>query len=224
MGVVGGGSGVRGETLSARGAQFTALTFAVAGLLFLLYPAIRPFSDEASLAGAEAFASNAWLVAHSLAMVAFILLVLGLFGLWLRLRPGGRLATFALLLGWNGVGLTLPYYGAETFGLHAVGQEALRQHNAALLSMANAIRWELGIWFLLTGLAALGVGTVLFAIALWRFGSGPRWSGLPLAAGFGLYIPQFGFGEQVRLAHGALVLAGCLVLAWVMWRPVDAVR
>jgi hypothetical protein len=59
------------------------------GVFFLFYPAIRPFSDEASLGGAQAFASNAWLIAHSLAMVAFILLVLGLFGLWLRLRTWG---------------------------------------------------------------------------------------------------------------------------------------
>jgi hypothetical protein len=192
--------------------------------LFLLYPAIRPFSNEASLAGAQAFASDAWLIAHSLAMVAFILLVLGLFGIWLRLRTGGRLATVGLLLSWIGVGLTLPQYGAETFGLHAVGKEALRQHNAALLSMANAIRWELGIWFILTGLVALGVGTLLFAIPLWRFGSGPRGSGIPLAAGFALYIPQYGFGQQVRVAHGAFVMAGCLVMAWVAWRHDDAKR
>jgi hypothetical protein len=53
MSVVGGGPGVSGETLSARGVQLTALSFAVAGLLFVLYPAIRPFSNEASLAGAQ---------------------------------------------------------------------------------------------------------------------------------------------------------------------------
>ena len=33
---------------------------AVAGVLFVLYPIIRPFSDEASFQGAAAFASTAW--------------------------------------------------------------------------------------------------------------------------------------------------------------------
>jgi hypothetical protein len=46
-------------------------------MLFVLYPAIRPFSDETSLQGAEAFASNAWIVAHVLAVLGFILLSLG---------------------------------------------------------------------------------------------------------------------------------------------------
>lgn len=54
---------------------------AVAGVLFVLYPAIRPFSDEASLQGAAAFASTAWIVAHMLAMVGFTLLMVGLLGL-----------------------------------------------------------------------------------------------------------------------------------------------
>jgi hypothetical protein len=52
------------------------------------------------------------------------------------------------------------------------------------------------------------VGTVLFAIALWRSGSRPRWRGIPLAAGFALYIPQYLFTQPVRVAHGALVMAG----------------
>ncbi|HZD87038.1 MAG TPA: hypothetical protein VE088_03425 [Gaiellaceae bacterium] len=34
----------------------------------------------------------------------------------------------ALVLTWLGVGLTIPYYGAEAFGLHAVGQRALAQN------------------------------------------------------------------------------------------------
>src|SRR2546427_10969618 len=50
-------------------ARLGALCLAVAGILFVLYPAIRPFSDETSLQGAEAFASNAWIVAHVLAML-----------------------------------------------------------------------------------------------------------------------------------------------------------
>jgi Zinc-binding dehydrogenase len=62
-----------------------ALALAIAGVLFVLYPAIRPYSDEASLQGAAAFASGAWIVAHVLAMLGFVLVALGL--LAGKLRP-----------------------------------------------------------------------------------------------------------------------------------------
>ena len=75
----------------------------------------RPFSDESSLAGAKAFSSGAWVIAHLLAVMAFILFTLGLLDLALRLRA--KLAWWSLIVSWIGVGLTLPYYGAEVFGL-----------------------------------------------------------------------------------------------------------
>ena len=60
-----------------------------------MYPAIRPTSDESTLRGAQGFASASWQVAHTLAMVAFILLTFGLWGLDARLRgsagPPGQL-------------------------------------------------------------------------------------------------------------------------------------
>ena len=58
-----------------------AISFVVAGIFFVLYPALRPFSDEVSLQGATAFASPYWLAAHMLAMVAFTFLPLGLLAL-----------------------------------------------------------------------------------------------------------------------------------------------
>src|SRR5215213_8187962 len=109
-----------------------ALSLAVSGILFVLYPAIRPFSDEASLQGAEAFASTAWILAHVLAILGFILLTLGLLGLYISLQQTSaeRLAFLALISSWIGVGLTLPFYGGEAFGLHAIGQEAIRQQSS----------------------------------------------------------------------------------------------
>ena len=105
--------------------RLAAISLALSGIFFVLYPAIRPFSDEASLQVAEAFGSFSWVLAHSLAMVAFVLLVLGLLGLYVRRQETAaeRRAIQALVLSWIGIGLTLPYYGAETFGLHAIGQE-----------------------------------------------------------------------------------------------------
>lgn len=199
--------------------RLTALSLAVAGVCFVLYPAIRPFSDEASLQGAEAFAAPSWLLAHSLAMVGFILLTLGLLGLCGQLQEtrAGRLGIAALVLIWIGVGLTLPYYGAETFALHAVGQEAVRQNNVDLLvTLTNSIRFGEGIWFFGLGLIAIAAGTTLFAIAIWKSDALARWAGIPLAIGFTLFIPQFFTPQPIRIAHGLLIMVGCWLIVWGM--------
>ncbi len=194
-----------------------AAALALAGVFFLLYPAIRPFSDEASLAGARAFASPSWIVAHTLGILGFVLLALGAFGLQQRLQdtPLGRRATRALLLVWVGVGLTLPYYGAEVFGLHAVGQEALVRNDVPLLkTLVHSIRWTVGIWFIVIGLLLLAAAAVMLATAVWQSGVFHRWSGVPLAAALVLYIPQFSGPQSLRVAHGVLMLVGCAWLAW----------
>lgn len=201
---------------SATGSRAATLALVLAGVSFLLYPAVRPFSDEASLQGAAAFASQSWLLAHTLAMAGFITLALGLLGLWMQLRgtAAGLLAGVALLLSWVGTGLTLPYYGVETFGLYAVGQEALRRQDAAVLALADAIRWQEGLWFILAGLLSLAVAAVALAAAVWRSGVLPKWIGIPLAAGLVLFLPQFFTPQAARVGHGLLMLVGCLLLAW----------
>src|SRR2546421_9246886 len=195
-------------------ARLGALCLAVAGTLFVLYPAIRPFSDETTLQGAEAFASNAWIVAHVLAMLGFILLSLGVLGACSHLRqgPGERPAALAVVLSWVGAGLTLPYYGAEAFGLHAIGQEAVRQHNPTLVHLAAEVRNGPGLILFVPGLLMLGLGAIALGIAVWRSGVLPRWSGVPFALGFALYIPQFFGNQPIRVAHGILVAGGCLWL------------
>ena len=210
--------------------RLTVLPLASAGICFGLYPAIRPFTDESTLQGAEAFASPAWFLAHSSAMVGFILLTLGLLGVYSQLREttAGRLGMTALVVTWIGVGLTLPYYGAETFALRAVGQEALRLNNVDLLvTITNSFRLGAGVWFFGPGLLAIAVGAILFAIAIWRSGVLAKWSAIPLAAGLALFLPQFYTSPSVRIGHGLLVLVGCWVLAWSMSdrrKSIDSVR
>ena len=192
--------------------MLTGACFALAGLLFVLYPSIRPFSDETSLQGASAFGSTAWIVAHSLAIFGFVLLVLGLLGVYVLLQQ--RLLLIALVTGWVGVGLTLPFYGAEVFGLHAIGQAAVKRHDPSLVALAADVRGEPGIWFIVVGLLLLAAGAVLFAIAAWRSRILVRWIGLPLALAFALYLPQFMTPQPVRIAHGLLVAVGCWLVAW----------
>ncbi len=206
------------QSTNASRVRLGAVSLAVSGILFVLYPVLRPFSDESSLQGAEAFASTAWILAHLLAVVGFILLALGLLGLHIALQNTAveRLAFLALVLSWIGVGLTLPYYGAEVFGLHAIGQEAVRQHSSALLALADTVRFGPGFIVIIVGLLLLAVGAILVAIAVWQSGTLSRWSGIPLALGFVLYLPQFLGTQPIRVAHGLVVALGCIWIAFGM--------
>jgi hypothetical protein len=213
-----GGSGRIAEPVTRRsGAVFMAL----AGASFLLYPAVRPYGDETTLDGARGMASSAWIAAHLFAVAGFILLALSLQALYAVLRPttGGPLAARALVVTWLGVGLTLPYYGVEVFGAHVIAQRAVATGDAGVLDMVNEFRFNpAAIALFASGLLLLAVGMVLAAIAIWRSQLLPRWSGVPAAIGFALFIPQFFASAEVRIAHGAVIAAGCAWLAATLWR------
>ncbi|MEV0315587.1 hypothetical protein [Nonomuraea fuscirosea] len=192
--------------------RLTAAAYATGGLLFLLYPAIRPSGDDAA-----AMASTAWVTGHAAAMVGFILLGLGALGLAQVL--GDRLSLRAAVVTWIGAGLTLPYYGAEDFGLNVIARRSLRDGAPALMELAEEFRYgPVAVTMFAGGLVLLGVGTVMAALAIWRSGTLRRWSGVPLALGFALFIPQFFGPYPLRVAHGALILVGGLWTAAVLWR------
>jgi uncharacterized membrane protein len=200
--------------------RLLAGALAIAGILFGLYPIVRPFSDEISFQGAAAFASTAWVVAHMMAMAGFVLLTLGLLGLHRALQDTAveRLAFRALVVGLAGVGLTLPFYGVEAFGVHEIGQVALWSHDITLMKVAFSARTGLQLYVFLAGLLLIGASAIMVATAAWKSRLFPKWSGIPFAVGFALYIPQF-FGTQaIRVAHGGLVTAGCLWIATTLWR------
>jgi hypothetical protein len=204
------------DTASRTITRFAALGFAATGAAFLIYPLVRPWHDETTLAGATGMTSPSWVVAHLSAVAGFIALTLSLLAVRALLRGtrGSGASLTALLLTWLGVGLTLPYYGAEVFGVREAGAQALREHSATLLvQMTDAIRYQpAAITMFAVGLALLGAGAVAAAVAIARSGRWNRWSGAPMALGFALFIPQFFAGETIRVAHGALIAVGC---AWV---------
>jgi hypothetical protein len=190
----------------------------LAGLFFLLYPAVRPWHDESTVAGARtSMASDAWVAAHLFGMLGFILVALGLLALDALVRS--RLSRLALIISWIGVGLTLPYYGAEDFGLHALA----RSQTPDLLDAVNQVRYQpVAITLFGVGLLALAVGAVLAAVAVWRSGVLPRWSAVVFAAGFVLFIPQFYLPAAARITHGVVVAIGCIWLAVAMLRRSSA--
>lgn len=199
-----------------------ALALAVAGVLFLVYPLVRPYSDESSMQGAAAIGSPWWVVAHLCAVVGFVLLPLGLLVLRdLVASTARRLAGTALVVTWVGVGLVLPYYGAEVFGLNALARRVERTGDVSLLGLASDIRYAPAAMATFgLGLVALAVGAVLVGVTIWRANGSLRWTGIVFAVAFTLYLPQF-FGPPVlRMAHGLLVAVGCVLVAVVMRRGV----
>ncbi|NJP92354.1 hypothetical protein HCN51_23275 [Nonomuraea sp. FMUSA5-5] len=192
--------------------KLTSAAFAAGGLLFLLYPALRPSGDDAT-----AMASAGWVAGHAAAMIGFILLGLAVLGLHQAL--GDRLSLRAAMVTWIGAGLTLPYYGAEDFGLHVIAQRSLRDGTPALMELAAQFRYgPVPMTMFAAGLLLLAVGTVMAAVAIGRSGVLTKWSGTALALGFVLFIPQFFGPYPLRVAHGALVMVGGLWAATALWR------
>jgi hypothetical protein len=194
---------------------------AAAGALLVLYPALRPWSDATPDGAPHALASPAWIPAHLAAVAGFVLVAFALQNLHVTLARtgGGRLARFASGLWAIGTALVLPYYGAEAFALHALGERIVRTGDTGLLEVAEATR--MGPWQVTTfaaGLLLLAAAGVLVAAAAARSGALPRWAGLPFALTFALYLPQFFGPPALRIAHGVLAAVGCLVLAAAMRR------
>lgn len=188
-----------------------SLAFATTGLLFLAYPLLRPYADETTFDGLRSFATPAWIAAHLAAVAGFILLPLAVLAL--------RVSKPAFLLTWFGVGLTIPYYGAEVFGLHAIGRRSTAEGNTALLGMVDTIRYNpAAITMFAAGLLLIAAGTITTATNIWRQTTLPRWTATPLATAFTLFIPQFFTPAPFRIAHGALIAIACAWLAVELWR------
>jgi len=199
-----------------------AAALAAAGVLFAAYPALRPWHDEGTVAGATASMSSA---AHFFAMLGFILMPLGLLALRAALvaTRAEPLALTATVVAWIGSGLVLPYYGAEDFGLHAIAGSA--GHRAGLLSLVHAVRYQpLAMTIFAAGLLLLAAAAIMAATAVWQSHVLPRTSGILFATGLALFLPQFFSPAPVRIAHGILLAAGSIVLAGALWASADRPR
>ncbi|GGU40870.1 hypothetical protein [Lentzea flava] len=173
-------------------------TLTAAGLLFLLYPVFRPWEDETTTQGAAAaMGSAAWVASHLFAMIGFILVPIALL----------EIHRSAAITFWVGAGLTLPYYGAEDFALH----EIAAQPN--IVELAEAVRYNpVAVTTFAIGLVGMGVAAIMVALRLRTLPA------ILFAAGFALFLPQFFTPPAVRIAHGVLMIVGCVWLAWASAR------
>lgn len=184
----------------------TTILLLATGAALTIYPVLRPYSAETGADGAAAFASPLWIAAHVSAMLGFLAFALAV----RAMQPG----SFAETATWIGIGLLLPYYGAETFALNVLGVRAQETGEVTLFDLAEPIRFgPVQMTMFGLGLVSLAVG----AIALARqIGS---WQAWVFAAGFVLFLPQFFGPPWVRIAHGVLILVGAAVLAMKLAQP-----
>ena len=110
------------------------------------------------------------------------------------LPPRGRSRGFGLTVAataiiWFGAGLSLPYYGAEDFALHAIARQMLWVIARSAWSGRSDRFGAAAATTFVAGLVLLGVGGVMIAILIWRTAILPRLGGVPLAIALALLIP-----------------------------------
>jgi hypothetical protein len=191
-------------TATARNVPLQIAALIAAGLAFAIYPILRGSAVETGFSAAELYARPAWLLAHCLSMAGFIA------SSWALLsvdRLAGRLA-------FGGTLLVLPYYGAEAFGLNAIGRLAIETNDPSGVAAADMFRFQP------VAMTAFAAGLLLLAAAgvrlLFLLRHRPALLRVGLAVtGLGLltYLPQFFVPIEGRIIHGIVLGIGLVLLA-----------
>ena len=189
-----------------------AAALGVAGLAFVAYPILRGSAVETGLSGAALYARPAWVLAHVLGMLGFVLLAVGLPAIDERAGRWASWGTFAVL----------PYYGAEAFGLHALGVRVLQTGDADMTVAADMFRYQpVAITIFALGWLAFGaVGVRLLIMARGRRGAlrtGLLLTGIALLT----YLPQFFLPPAGRIGHGLVLGIGLIVIAYAVLRSTE---
>lgn len=155
-----------------------------------------------------------------LLLVGLVVQLYGFLGLYAALDspPNERMALGGLVSSLAGNGLFLPFAGAFTFVLPALARLYQAGETEVVRVVTQGILGGPSLAFLIASATLLVVGSLLFAVALWRDGALPRWSALPYA----LHAPLVTFWAQIaypaEFAGGVLLLAAALWIAWAVWR------
>lgn len=119
----------------------------------------------------------------------------------------GRAAATAIGFG---AALVLPYYGAEVFGVGAVGRRAVDAADPGLVGLVDDIRFAgPAVALLGAGVALLAIGGLIAGPTLW---GSQRAAGILLTVRLVLYLPQFYFSPALRVAHGAALGLAMILL------------
>ncbi|MGY4102927.1 hypothetical protein ACW2Q0_25710 [Nocardia sp. R16R-3T] len=115
--------------------------------------------------------------------------------------------------------LSISYYGAEAYGLRAIGARAVADSDASLTQIGTDFRMgPIAATVFAIGLVFIAVAAILAAVAIWRSGRLQCWSGVPLAAAMVPYLPHFWLSHAQRIGWGVLVTVGAVWIAVELWR------
>lgn len=201
-----------------------ALALGLSALLFTAFPLVRPFfrldprsPDETLAAASPVITSAPWLLAHVMATLAFVLLLYGMLALYARLEEvhHGPSTMVGLVLSLAGIALIMPMLGVETFILPIVGRLYLEGATNLAPAVALIYLGPATLMFLFA-LLLLAVGSMSFALAIWRSGALPRGAGVLLAVGLALWFPPF--PPLIRIVDGFVIGVGGVWLAGAVWR------
>jgi hypothetical protein len=206
---------------SARLLRWCGLALAVAGVLMAAATLLHPSHETAT----TIIASEVRLVAaHSAYTLSWMLVLLGLPGLFVAQRGGmGRLGFAGLLIAFLGTYLIAV---SGNFGFLA---PVLAKDAPAVIDAISQYPPVVG----LNALAAIGfvVGYVLFGIAMIRTAGLPRLSGILVAVGAPAHLVGFGLAQLVTPVLWPIAIAGAVSLggglAWpgyLLWRGLAASR
>lgn len=179
------------------------------GLSMALYLTLRPYGDSGPNAQdaatmASAFADPRWLIAHLSGMSAIASFA------WLTITTHDQIPTrtsrAARALAVVGAALALPYYGAETFALHELGDAGAEATNA----LAEPIRNNpVALTTFGVGLAALAAGGIAWASAMRHPLGNASW---PLGIAAALLLPQFHLPTAGRVIYGVAYAAAAILV------------
>jgi hypothetical protein len=204
-----------------------ALALGLSAMLLTVFPLVRPFfpldprSPRETLAVASPSITSArWVVAHHLAMVAFVLLPFGMLALYAYLRAGLMEPRALRALAWSlaGIALIMPLLGFETYVLPILGRLYLAG-TTAIAPVVGLVYLGPAIVVFFLGLLFLALGVAYLAVAIWQDSRLPRWAGVLFAIGLALWFPPF--PRAVRIIDGLLIGLGGLWLASSMWRAAE---
>jgi hypothetical protein len=195
--------------------RWSGLALVAAGVLMVVATLLHPNRETA----ATIVASEPRLVAaHVVYTVAWLLVLLGLPGLYAAHRGGmGPLGLRGFLTAFSGT-----YLIAVTgnFGFLA---PVLARQSPAVLDSIN----KYSPVVIVNGLAAIlfMIGYVLYGVAMIRTGALPRWSGVLVAVGATAHLLGFGIAQLVTTAAWPIAILGSVSLgaglAWPgcrLWR------
>jgi hypothetical protein len=200
-----------------------SLALGISGLLFTLFPLVRPFFPKPSgnspaefTVVGQTYVMPTWVGSHLIAMIALVLLLLAMLTLhaYLSNGPGERRAFASMIFGLAGIALILPTLGVETYALPVLGRAYL-DGKADLSSILPSLYGGPDNMVMILGLLLLAIGGILVAVAIWSSATLPKWAGVILAAGLLLWFPLF--PQIIRIIDGLLIGISGIWLAWSIW-------